>query len=213
MELLFDGNESIMKLTARELHEIHRFNRFVVSVNLQSWFTSRFTVDAPINDVSLIQRLLQYDDANLCAKCMKMMERHSWYLSQELESVAVFSELLSSDEKMQPVLKMKSDRGSHMIQSLPHTVSDLVVSRSLFSTAGIDDSFLKSRWTLGRTLRLSRMQQSLHTTSLASMMLQNVVLLSYRCSMRPPRTKNRSSTCFRLLKDTAEISPCTTVMN
>ncbi|GBN77905.1 hypothetical protein AVEN_40025-1 [Araneus ventricosus] len=57
MELLFNGNEASMALTAREFQGMQRFNRFVVCAYLQSWFTYRSTVDAPPNDVLLIERL------------------------------------------------------------------------------------------------------------------------------------------------------------
>lgn len=63
IELLFDGNESALQLTARELQGIQRFNRFVVAVYIQSWFSCRVVADAPVNDILLIQRLDAYDDA------------------------------------------------------------------------------------------------------------------------------------------------------
>ena len=102
LELLIDDNENSMMQTARELQGVQRFNRYVVSVYLQSRCTSRYAVDAPVNAT---QRLLQYDDDKLPATGRKMMQRHSWYLSQELASLALFSERLSSDEKKQLVLK------------------------------------------------------------------------------------------------------------
>ena len=39
IELLCDGNESVIQLTARELQGIQRFNRFVVNIYIQSWFS------------------------------------------------------------------------------------------------------------------------------------------------------------------------------
>jgi hypothetical protein len=54
IELLSQGNEAVLQLTARELKGIQRFNRFVVCVYMQSWFSCRFAADAPINDISLI---------------------------------------------------------------------------------------------------------------------------------------------------------------
>ena len=99
IELLLRGNEAVIKLTASELRSIHRFNRFVVCVYFQSWFTSRIVEDAPVNDVQLIQRLNAYDDQVLRDCGLNMMKRHSWYISQELATLALFSHRLSSDEK------------------------------------------------------------------------------------------------------------------
>lgn len=142
IELLFNGNESVIKLTARELQGIQRFNRFVVNVYLQSWFTSRVAVDAPYNDILLIQRLDDYDDVALQSVGLKMMVRHSWYLSQELATLCLFSQHLSCHEKAQLVSAIKDDRGLHLVKSLPHTLHELFISRSFFKTAVIDDSFL-----------------------------------------------------------------------
>lgn len=143
MELLFDGNEDVLKLTAQELQGIQRFNRFVVCVYLQSWFTSRIAIDAPINDILLIQRLNEYDDVALQTIGLKMMKRHSWYLGQEMATLALFSERLSPLEKAHHVLKMKTVRGERLLTSLPSSLSELSMSRSFFQTAGIDDSFLE----------------------------------------------------------------------
>jgi len=90
IQLLFEGNEAVIKLTARELHSIQRFNHFVVSIYMQSWFTSQIAADALINDVLLIGRLHYYDDEALRRTSLSMMRRHSWYLSQELATLALF---------------------------------------------------------------------------------------------------------------------------
>jgi hypothetical protein len=145
IELVFDGNESVIKLTARELQGIQRFNRFVVNVYLQSWFTSRVVVDAPYNDILLIQRLDDYNDVALKNVGLKMMLRHSWYLTEELATLSLFSQHLSCEEKKQLVLAIKDDRGLHLVkslQTLPHTLHELLISRSFFKTTAIDDSFL-----------------------------------------------------------------------
>ena len=142
IQLLFEGNEAVIKLTARELQAIKRFNHFVVSVYMQSWFTSRITADAPINDVLLIRRLRDYDDETLHTTGLNMMRRHSWYLSQELATLALFSNLLSQDEKAQLVQTIKSERGAHLLTSLPRSVKEISISRTFFQTTRIDDSFL-----------------------------------------------------------------------
>ena len=99
MQLLLYGNEFVIMLTARELQGIKRFNKFVVQVYLQSWFTSRLLVHKPYNDILLIQRLDGYDDAALKTTGLKMMLRHSWYLSQELATVSLFSAWLSQSRE------------------------------------------------------------------------------------------------------------------
>ena len=142
IELLFDGNESVIKLAARKLQGIQRFNRFVVKVYLQSWFSCRMVADAPVNDILLIQRLHDYDDLGLQTAGLKMMVRHSWYLSQELATLSLFSQHLSCEEKAKLVSEIKDDRGLHLVKSLPNSISELTISRRFFKTTAIDDSFL-----------------------------------------------------------------------
>ena len=142
IQLLFEGNEAVMELTARELNSIQRFNRFVVFVYLQSWFTSRVVVDAPFNDIQLINRLDAYDDVALKTIGLKMMLRHSWYLSKELATVSLFSQRLSCQEKKHLVSALTEDRGLHLVKSLPRSLQDLSVTRSFFRTIAIDESFL-----------------------------------------------------------------------
>jgi hypothetical protein len=115
IELLFAENETVLQLqlTARELMSIKCLNRFVVSVYLESWFTSRTASDQPINDLLLIQRLRTYDDEIVRDVCLSMMQRHSWYLTPELATLALFSDLASVEEKSTLVATIQSERGSH----------------------------------------------------------------------------------------------------
>ncbi|ESO11856.1 hypothetical protein HELRODRAFT_166931 [Helobdella robusta] len=110
IELLFTVNKTIFNLTARELQGIQRLNRFIICVYLQSRFSCRLTADAPVNDILLIQRLDDYDDAVLGSTGLKMMLRHSWYMSPELATLALFSSLLSDKEKTDLVRTIQADR-------------------------------------------------------------------------------------------------------
>ena len=71
------------------------------------------------------------------------MKRHSWYLSQKPATLALFCSLLSADDKMKLMTNIRLERGSHVISKLPQSADDLSTSRTLFETAGIDDSFLE----------------------------------------------------------------------
>jgi hypothetical protein len=142
MELLLEGNEGVMQLTSRELQGIQRFNRFVVGIYIESWFTCRSAVDAPVNDIRLIQKLMAFDDDGLKTAGLKAMKRHSWYLSPELASLALFSDKVSSEEKTLLVTNIRQDRGSHRLTSIPSCVSELQISRSFFTVLELDDSFL-----------------------------------------------------------------------
>lgn len=142
MDLLLAGNEKAMHVTAKELRGLRRFNKFVISIYLQSWYTCKSAVDAPFNDIQILQRIRLYDDDVVRKIGIKMMQRHSWYLSPELATLALFSDKLNSDEKVQLVHNMLPDRQPHLVESLPDDLASLNTSHSFFETTGLDDSFL-----------------------------------------------------------------------
>ncbi|CAH0562945.1 unnamed protein product [Brassicogethes aeneus] len=147
IELLLDleENQTAFRVTAYELQGLKRFNRFVVCVYIESWFTSTSAADAPRNDIMLIQRLQNYSDEKLRTVGLKMMQRHSWYLIPELATLVLFSEHMSPEDKSHIVQhNLQSERGSHLLKSLPHTVRDIKISRSFFQVLGIEDSFLSA---------------------------------------------------------------------
>jgi hypothetical protein len=84
-----------MQLKAHELQGLRRFNRFVVLVYIQSWFTSRSAVDAAAYDINLIGRLKSLDDDGLKSAGLKAIKRHSWYLTPEVATLALFSSLVT----------------------------------------------------------------------------------------------------------------------
>ena len=110
---------------------------------IQSWFTSTCATDATVNDLRLIGRIQTFDDEGIKKASMKMMIRHSWYLSPELATLALFSTQVTNEEKAQLVRNVTPDRGSHLLTKLPVSISDLQISQTFFEVTQIDDSFLK----------------------------------------------------------------------
>ena len=90
----------------------------------------------------LIKRLRGYNDNALKTAGLNMMKRHSWHISPELATLALFSEELTDDVKSHLVATMTSERGQHLLTSLPDSIEALNVLRSLFQTLAIDDGFL-----------------------------------------------------------------------
>ena len=131
-----------MNITMSELKGLCRFNKFVLCVYLQSWYTSRSAVDAPVNDMQLLQRLHRYDDQDLKAVGLKLMQRQSWHLSPELATLSLFSDNLTDRQKANLVKNMINERCPQLIKTLPLNVKYLKISRSFFTTTCLDDSFL-----------------------------------------------------------------------
>ena len=208
MELLYDGNETVLNLTGRQMQSIQRFNRFVVNVYIQSWFTSRSAPDAPVNDIHPIQRLKSYDDSDLRNVRLKMMLRHSWYLSPELATLAVFSKQVPDEEKSDLISnRLLNENFFHLLQTLPSTVSQLKISRSFFMTSGIYDSFLE--------IPVCEWHQSKCYTSAVNkvknipcvMTLLRGALHSYRHLMQQRRMRLKSSTCCKSLSSIGDSFP------
>lgn len=84
-----------------------------------------------MNDIMLIQRLKKYDDEALRATGLKMMKRHSWYLSPELSTLSLFSQLVSIDKKAQLVSKMNDERGLHLVKTSPDNIGTLHFAKLL----------------------------------------------------------------------------------
>ena len=90
----------------------------------------------------LKERLNAFDDKAIKTIGLAAVKRHSWYLSPELTSLVLFSDLVTIDDKRLLVTKMTTERGSHFLTTLPTRISDLQISKSLFSVMQLDDSFL-----------------------------------------------------------------------
>lgn len=62
---LFNINEAVQHLTARELKGLKQFNQFVGCVYIQMWYTSNGAPNATVNDIHLLQILNAYEDVAL----------------------------------------------------------------------------------------------------------------------------------------------------
>ncbi|KAK0040915.1 hypothetical protein Bpfe_029657 [Biomphalaria pfeifferi] len=138
MQLLLDGNENVLQLTDQQLQGIQRFNHFVLKVYIQSWFTCCSAVDAAVNDISLINRLHDYEEVHLCKIGLMMIKRHSWYLSNEMATLCLLSDLVSLENKAALVTAMISERGPHLLTPLPDSSTDGQISRECFTTTRIN---------------------------------------------------------------------------
>ena len=115
---------------------------FKFTYSLQVWFTCNSAVDAPINDLKLLDNLKQYEVEEIRTTGIKWLTRHSWYISPEMATLAIFSTQLSCSEKQILVNDMTIECGQHLLTELPSAIADLYISRMFFNTVGLDDSFL-----------------------------------------------------------------------
>ena len=76
--------------------------------------------DAPFNDIALQTRLREYDDSELGQAGLKMMRRHSWYVSPELATMVLFSDKISDAAKAELVANITDERGPHLLRATAH---------------------------------------------------------------------------------------------
>ena len=78
---------------------------------VKAWLEATKGSDAPVNDIQLYRdlgALGQISDFSVVAhKAQKDLNRHSWYLTEEVSVLSLFSNNLSANEKTKILLKLK----------------------------------------------------------------------------------------------------------
>jgi len=92
-------------------------------------------VDTPVNHIHLIGGLTAFSDKSLNNAGLNAMKKHSWYLSHELATLALFSAspLVTDEDKALLVENMTAERGFPLITTLPiSSISDLHISHTFW---------------------------------------------------------------------------------
>lgn len=150
---LFKSNSNVFKLTKREEKQIIRFVSFGALIYTKVWIEAPLAADAPINDLQLWKRLKSYEtiDSEISVAARGVLERHLWYLSDELVAFALFSNRVSCKEKMAIVQRMDVEGSSRLVRgnsdklSTEATLEAFASQRTLQTLAilKINDTFLQ----------------------------------------------------------------------
>lgn len=91
---LLRDHGSSFGLTGEEVKQVKRFVRFGTLMYVKPWFEAPLCVDAAVNDINLWNMIYSYrkTDPELSSSTLTVLERHLWYLSDELVGLALFSE-------------------------------------------------------------------------------------------------------------------------
>ena len=102
---LFHNQKDIFQLTQTEEAQIKRFVTFGALLYTSAWIQAPLPTEAPLNDLNLWLDLKQYEviDAELSKCTRQVLERHLWYLSDELVGLAVFSDRVPDSDKKEIV--------------------------------------------------------------------------------------------------------------
>ena len=83
-----------------------KFVTFVIYLYVPWWYTTSFTEDAPVNDFKLFRKLYNYPDESVASSVISSFSNHTWYLTEELILLALFSEEVDAKEKQDIVTKL-----------------------------------------------------------------------------------------------------------
>ena len=137
---------SQFRLTTTELEGMREFNIFVIKVYLKAWYTSPIPLEAPRNDLQLLNDLAAYKTTNpIVAKAaLKSFSGHLWYLSETLIALGFFdSEIpVETKAKMAEALKIE---GTHTPVRRISLEEDSILSKQLwnFVSANTKEFFTK----------------------------------------------------------------------
>lgn len=112
-------DQSVLKLTKREEKAIFRFVKFGALIYAAAWVEAPLATEAAGNDLQLWKNLVAYEsiDLDIARAARVVLERHLWYLSDELIGLALFSDKVTSVEKAAIVEGMKNEAGRRLVKA------------------------------------------------------------------------------------------------
>jgi hypothetical protein len=81
--------------------KITKMSLFVVFSYMKYWFSSTSLTSAACNDLDLYRSLLKFKSIDMAAstKACEVINRHTWYLTEELVPLSLFNDNISLDER------------------------------------------------------------------------------------------------------------------
>lgn len=125
---LFRHQKDAFSLTPREEAQLKRFVTFGALLYTNAWIKAPLALEAPLNDLKLWLDLKKYEviDEDISKAALKVLERHLWYISEEVVALAIFCDKVTSAEKKDMVKKMKSVPAStRMVRGNPDLVRQM----------------------------------------------------------------------------------------
>ncbi|KAG0727841.1 hypothetical protein GWK47_003924 [Chionoecetes opilio] len=83
------------------------------TVYMKPWFTTSLAAAAPRTDLDLLQKLRTYPDPQIAKVSSAKLQKHLWYLSEELVGFAFFDEEVPPETKRAMVQAMREEENSN----------------------------------------------------------------------------------------------------
>ncbi|KAL1378520.1 hypothetical protein pipiens_015530 [Culex pipiens pipiens] len=143
----------LFELTREEVKQLKRFVRFGTLLYVKPWLQAPLGVDAATNDLNLWNSINDFrkTDPEIACAALAVLERHLWYLSDELVGFSLFSEKVSAEEKQRVVQAMKTiPAGERSVLGDPELLKtgrasladfSTMPTASIFAKLSIDDTF------------------------------------------------------------------------
>ena len=96
-------------LSKTQLSKLQKFVQFCIYVYIPWWLTCPVASAAPLNDLKLIANINDYYRVNKCCAdgATKAVNRHLWYLTEELAPLSLFSSQVENDIKQKMAQKLE----------------------------------------------------------------------------------------------------------
>ncbi|KYM98193.1 hypothetical protein ALC62_11109 [Cyphomyrmex costatus] len=148
------------RLTNYEVTALCEFCLFIVTFYIKWWYTAPFAIQAPYNDLMMIQDFITYEAINdkILKASQCKLANHLWYLSENLAGIALMDDRVPNELKRKMIKAMNERHGTdansnkfviseNNIKSLAvKDLSDFVSrkSRRIFEEMSISCSFLET---------------------------------------------------------------------
>lgn len=160
-----------MCLLQHQLNNIHHSKKkkltklalFIVFIYLKPWFTANSVTNAARTDLALFNNLTSYEkiDKKVAASCKKVLQRHTWYLSEESIPFSLFEDGIPLTERKNLAMAILNSSVNNLTvtprkPTLPSITKDSQLhdfagprSGLLFQLVGVPMDFLKkNNWHL-----------------------------------------------------------------
>ena len=144
---------SQFNLTAREIKALRLFNLFVTLVYTETWFRSSQVLEAPLNDLNFFKKIRSFGDIHkeTSRVAAKAMERHTWYLGEELVPLAFFYSRVPSETKremaaaIETVVEGLAPKRPKLLDPASMTLPKLITVRSkgFFNILGVQVGWME----------------------------------------------------------------------
>ncbi|XP_050521446.1 uncharacterized protein LOC126894443 [Daktulosphaira vitifoliae] len=90
---------------SKEVKALEDICCFVVECYIKMWFSAANIITAPINDLILLKKLLNYSNNKLGEVAIKIFINHLWYLNDESAVFSIFDDRLDINTKQRMAKK------------------------------------------------------------------------------------------------------------